>query len=220
MRVLFSRGLIAISKPRCGSTSVRQVLDRLVDPSKGDIAVNMANQHPPYHPHLSAPHLKFLLTQDGHDISKMKTFVITRNPLDMLWSYFNFFVPDSFGQYNYSAKWTSTSTISFENWVLNGRVGMSTTANAFAPKWISTRNLSPLSLEAHIEDRNGKIHADKIFMLENIEEFVAWLSEQTGTDIEMRHVNKSTRGILPKFGTDLIDRVRKMFPKESELYAI
>ena len=109
MRVLFSSGLISISKPRCGSTSVRRVLDGLVDVKRGDIAVDTAEQRPPYHPHHTAPFLKQLLVKDGHDIAGMTTFIITRDPIDMLWSYYRFFNPDEFGQYKYNSNWSPGS---------------------------------------------------------------------------------------------------------------
>lgn len=220
MRVLFSRGLIAISKPRCGSTSVRRVLDKLVDPTMGDIVVDVAGQRPPYHPHHTAPFLKKLLIDDGHDISGMKTFIITRNPLDMLWSYFNFFAPDEFGLYNYNQDWSAGSPVTFETWVMTGRVGMNGGALKLAPDWIRTSDLTPLNLEAHIETRDGRTEVDKIFRLEEIDSFILWLSEQTGQTLPMRHVNKSERGALPKFGDEVLARVKLMFPQESLLYAL
>ena len=199
---------------------MRRVLDKLVDPTKDDIVVDIAGQRPPYHPHHTAPYLKKLLIDDGYDISGMKTFIITRNPLDMLWSYFNFFAPDAFGLYNYNKDWSAGSPVTFENWVMTGRVGMNGGALKLAPEWISTTDLTPLNLEAHIQTRDGKIEVDKVFKLEEIDTFLLWLSEQTGERLPMRHVNKSERGDLPKLGDALLARVKLMFPQESETYAL
>ena len=220
MRVLFSCGLIAISKPRCGSTSVRQILDDLVDLKCGDIVVDSADDCPPYHPHLSAPRLKELLVNNGYSISRMKTFIITRNPLDMLWSYFQFFSPDVFGQYNYDRTWSSGALMTFEKWVMTGRVGIDIGAQALAPNWISTENLTPLNLEAHVENRDGGTEVDHVFLLEEIDKFALWLSNFTNRDIVMRHVNESQRGVLPKVGVGMRDRIVEMFPKESAMYAL
>lgn len=220
MRVLFSCGLISISKPRCGSTSVRQILDDLVDFKCGDIVVDSADECPPYHPHLSAPRLKELLVNKGYDISRMTTFIITRNPLDMLWSYFHFFSPDEFGQYNYDRTWTAGALMTFENWVMSGQVGMDAGAQALAPDWISTGNLTPLNLEAHVENRDGGTEVDHVFLLEEIDKFASWLSNYTTRDIVMRHVNGSQRGDLPKIGEGMRDRIVEMFPQESAIYAL
>ncbi len=220
MRVLFSCGLIAISKPRCGSTSVRQTLDDLVDLKYGDIVVDSADECPPYHPHLSAPRLKELLIENDYSISKMMTLITTRNPVDMLWSYFHYFAPDEFGYYNYDRGWDSHAPITFERWVISGRVGMDAGAQALAPDWISTENLTPLNLEAHVENRHGGIEVDHVFLLEEIDKFASWLSNFTNRKILLRHVNESRRGDVPKIGNEVRGRIIEMFPKESAIYAL
>jgi hypothetical protein len=220
VRVLFSQGLISISKPRCGSTSVRRILDRLVDKSKGDIAVDVAGQRPPYHPHHSAPYLKQLLMADGYDIAGMTTVIITRNPVDMLWSYFNYFKPDSAGRYNYNTDWNNSDLMPFEDWVLYGRVGMNNGALQLAPDWISTTDLTPLNLEAHIDTRDGRREVDLIFRLEEIQTFIDWLAERTGAAIAQRHVNHSNSSEMPVLRENATNKIRQMFPLECEMYGV
>ena len=41
MRVLFSKRLVALSKPRCGSTSLRRMLDPMMNSDAGDFAVDV-----------------------------------------------------------------------------------------------------------------------------------------------------------------------------------
>lgn len=220
MRVLFSQGIIAISKPRCGSTSVRRILDGLMKVDQGDIAVDVAGKRPPYHPHLSAPYLKKLLVADGHNIDGMTTIIFTRNPVDMLWSYFNFFKPDTFGRYDYNGDWDSTNLYSFEDWIMRGRVGMNHAALAMAPDWIKTTNLTPLSLEAHTDNRDGTREVDMIFRVEEIGKFLEWLAKKTGRVMAPRHVNGSGAGKVPVLSSEALDRVRQMFPLECEMYGV
>jgi hypothetical protein len=220
MRVLFSHGLIAVSKPRCGSTSVREILDDLVDRSRGDIVVDLAEENPPFHPHLSAPRLKQVLVQKGYDISGMTTFIMTRNPVDMLWSYFHFFAPDERGFYNYDRGWNPAALMTFERWVMRGWIGMEIGSSTLAPEWISTKNLSPLNLEAHIETRDGRTEVDHVFLLEEIDKFAAWLANHTRREVAVRHVNASHHGALPKIGSGMRDRIVGMFPRESKIYAL
>jgi len=220
VRVLFSQGLISISKPRCGSTSVRQILDRLVKVEKGDIAVDTAGQRLPYHPHHSAPYLKQLLVQEGHDISGMTTFIISRHPVEMLWSYLNYFKPDQANRYNYNPDWNGSNLMSFEDWILRGGVGMNTGAIALAPDWIKMTDLTPLSLEAHIDTKDGRREVDLVFRLEEIQIFTEWLAERTGTEIKKRHVNHSYSKEMPHLGSHAIDKVRQMFPLESDMYGV
>ncbi len=220
MRVLFSQKLIAISKPRCGSTSVRRMLDKLMNIEKGDIAVDVANQRPPFHPHHTAPYLKQLLVEQGYNIDGMTTFIFTRNPVEMLWSYYKFFKPDLTSLYNFSVGWNADNAMDFEDWIQKGRLGMNAGALALAPVWVSTSDLTPLSLEAHVETRNGQHEVDKIFKIEEIDKFGDWLKERTGQQLPVRHVNGSGASAVPSLSDDILAKVRQMFPLESQLYGV
>ncbi len=220
MRVLFSQGIIAISKPRCGSTSVRLILDQLVDPEKGDIAVDEAGQRLPYHPHHTAPYLKQLLRQANYDISEMTTIIFTRNPVDMLWSYFNYFKPDKLSRYSFHPRWNGIDLMEFEEWILRGRVGMDDGAFALAPNWINTQDLTPLSLEAHINTKQDHCDVDLIFRIEKIDDFMHWLNERTGEHLLPRHFNGSGASAVPTISSQSLNKVRQMFPMECEMYSI
>lgn len=220
MRVLFSQGIIAISKPRCGSTSLRRMLGPLVDPAKGDISVDVAGQRPPYHPHHPAPYLRKLLEEDGYDLSGMTTIILTRHPVEMLWSYHKFFKPDMASRYNYAPNWDADHPMEFARWIAEGAVGMNPEAKALAPEWISTRDLSPLSLEAHVMSRTEGKMVDRVFRLEALDELQEWLEERLGRRLRMVHVNRSAEGQAPRLSAGNMERVRSMFPMESEMYGL
>lgn len=220
MRVLFSKKLIFVAKPRCASTSVRRALDSLVNEKAGDISVDIAGQKPPYHPHLSAPYIKELLQMDGHDISGMETIIVTRNPIAMLWSYFNFFQPDTSNRYNYQNDWEKDSLMQFIPWLINGRVGMHPRMNELSPKWVSTDDFSPLSLEAHIMDRNSNQCVDHIFFAEKLQDLAEYLFVKTSTKIVLPKLNSSQADIIPSIPDIAKNRIRKCFPLESKIYSI
>lgn len=217
MRALLSKGIVAISKPRCGSTSVRRMLNPHLDREAGDIAVDLAGQNPPFHPHMTAPYLKEVLGE-LHPNATAEYFITVRHPLEMLWSYFKFFRPDRNHRYNFAAKWDGNDLLGFEEWVTLGRIGANPNWLRLAPSWICTADLSPLSLEAHAANRNGEIVVDRIFLIEEPEKIAAWLGDRLGTDVPVHHVNRSQEGACPPLGAEALDRVRRMLPAESRIY--
>lgn len=220
MRVLFSKGIAAISKPRCGSTSVRQMLDPFISDRAGDIAVNVAGENPPFHPHITAPYLKKMLVEKNCDINKLRFFVVIRNPLEMLWSYYKFFQPDGESRYTFSQGWEGRTNLSFGQWIRFGKVGINPEWRKLCPEWISEHDLTPLSLEAHAMDREGKLVVDKVFKLEQFDEVISWLEHKLDQKLVSRHVNVSSQSDVPRISEEELVRVRKMFPFESEAYNI
>jgi hypothetical protein len=220
MRVLFSKGIAAISKPRCGSTSIRGMLDPFLDREAGDIAVNMAGQRPPFHPHMTAPYLRQVLEAQGHDAHALEYFVTIRHPVRMLQSYYRFFKPDAQGRYNFAPNWDGSIGMGFEQWVLTGRLGMSADWQGLAPEWVTTKDLSPLSLEACAMRRDGSMAVDHVFRIEDPDRICAWLSQKLGQRIEVRHVNRSEQIETAPLGYEALEKVRQMMPMESGLYAV
>lgn len=92
---------MAIFKPRCGSKSVRQMIDPFLEPSFGDIAVNMAGEVPSFHPHIPAPYLQEILRTQGHD-EPLEFFITIPHTIEMFKSYCQFFQPEQSSRYNYS----------------------------------------------------------------------------------------------------------------------
>ncbi len=106
-----------------------------------------------------------------------------------------------------------------------------------APKWISTKNLSPLSLEAHAIDRAGVNHVDHVFRLEDPDDLNRWLSRRLEKRLfptlsfsrkplkPLPHINQSEGGGTEKDSKDSptvsdksLNAIRKMFPAESKIY--
>jgi hypothetical protein len=220
VRAILSRKLVAISKPRCGSTSVRRMLDRFVDPAKGDIAVDRAGTVPGLHPHITAPALRQVLAERGVDLAGVTFIVTIRHPVHLLWSYYKHFRPDAESRYSFSDHWAGSIGMSFEDWILRGRLYTNPEWAALAPAWISARDLSTLSLEYRAMTRDGALAVDKVFELERLDDMAAWLAGYLGAKVRSRHVNTSTAGPPPPLGTVCLERVRAMFPYEAAHYGV
>lgn len=220
MRVLFSKGFAALSKPRCGSTSLRRMLNPLMDLSAGDIGVNRGGKVPPFHPHVTAPYLKQLLRERDQDVEALDYIITVRNPVEMLWSYWKYFKPDLQSRYNFSTNWDASQPMGFERWLFEGRLSTNPAWAALAPEWISSKDLSSLSLEFRAMNRSGSLAVDAVFRIEEPEALTAWIEAKTGVRVRMRHTNRSRKAEMPPLGTEALDRIRTQLPYESALYGI
>ena len=219
MRVLFSKKIIFISKPRCGSTSVRMLLDKYLQPEQKDFAVDIAKQKPGYHPHITAPCLLEQLSTDFEvDFSDFKIFTITRHPLDMLKSYYQFFRPDINGRYNYQDGHTE-ELLDFNEWLVSGSVGMQFAWNKNSPDFVTPNDFSPLSLEALVFNVENKNCATDYFRIEDIGIIEAWLSDVLSDKVALPRVNSSQKEKDLKVSDLALARIRKCFPLESQIYS-
>lgn len=218
MRILHSKKLIFISKPRCGSTSVRRFLDSQM--IAGDEKCDYGNEFPDkpeLHPHMSAPAVREYLISKGIDVNEYTTFTITRHPLSMLWSYFNYFKPDIDFQYNYSKSYKVGQLAEFESWLEYGRVGIGLW-RVYCPDYITNQDFSPLSLEAHANNKDNVNLIDKVFKLEQLNEFTEWLKAYFGEKIDIGAINQSIPTKIPKLKIGIINKIRKEFTLECRLY--
>lgn len=221
MRLYLSRRLVAISKPRCGSTSLRRMLDRFVSQAEGDLRVNTPQDVPGFHPHVTAPALvDQMRTSRGIDISGFDFFTTTRHPVELLWSYYKFFRPDHQSRYTFSPGWEEGLPMEFQAWVLHGRVGMHPDWAARVPAWVSDRDLSPLSLEAHAEDRDGRDWVPNVFGVTEMDRLAAWLGEKTGLAVQPVVSNASPPSPPPALSPQAMAKVVRMFPRESALHGL
>ena len=227
MRVLFDYGIAYISKPRCGSTSLRSTLDSL--DSKEQVSSSFAGDNLPFHPHITAPALQCLLKNRQYTSSNLSYFTVTRNPLDMLWSYYKFFRPDSESKYWFQPSYDESSRMEFMRWLNEGKLGMSKFWKELAPEWISTENLSPLSLEAHVQNSFGTSVVEHVFYLEDLAPLQDWLSallsrrglEESKKEIaNLQILNASAAKSRPHISAETLTCLRKSFPLEFEIYNI
>ena len=74
------------------------------------------------------------------------------------------------------------------------------------PSYINDTNFSPLSLEAHNIDKEGRKHIDKIFTLESIGECARWLSGILNCDVNIDSLNTSNSANRPLVSSDGLAR--------------
>ena len=187
----------------------------------GDIAIDMAGERPPFHPHITAPYLRTLLASIDRYRDIEFTYIITiRNPLAMLWSYYKYFRPDRNSRYTFSDGWDGGALMAYDEWLLRGRVGADRDWLAFAPSWISDTNLSTLSYEMHALDADRHRVIDHTFPIEEPAALEAFLGERLETEVRIERVNQSHEANTPTHSTEMLKQARLLFPYESVFYGI
>jgi hypothetical protein len=219
VRILHSKKLIFISKPRCGSTSMRRFLDIQMLP--GDEKCDYAQQYPDkpeFHPHMSAPAVDSYLANKGIDIREYTTFIITRHPLQMLWSLFNYFKPDINFEFTFSQNYNGVHLAKFENWLEHGYVGIGQWG-VFCPDYITNQNFSPLSLEALSNNQSDINLINKVFKLEDLDDSTHWLGSFFD-QVDIGTLNGSMSENMPEVSNDILRELYKQFPKEAKMYLL
>ncbi len=110
----------------------------------------------------------------------------------------------------------------FSDWILSGSVGMESEWISRCPKGISMDDLSPLSLEAHMYDQDGKNWGSNVFRIEDSVEIEQWLSSKLQTDVKLPTLNNSIRreGSYAPLSYEEGAKIKKMFKIETEMYGL
>ena len=212
MRILHSKKLILISKPRSGSTSLRFALDDYL--RENDIKCD--EPHDEWHPHHTAAILKNIFIGKGWPFDSYWKVCTSRNPYDLVVSYYFYFKPDSAGKYNYQPGYDATSRMPFKKWVHDGRI------------WDQTRlqladDISSIGISTFCFDQSGRCLVDEIF---DISEHQSDVERSLGRRLDdqnfaLPHVNASDcRSVDYRqyFDEESKNRVESLFPKEFELF--
>ena len=184
----------------------------------GDIACDIGGRTPGLHPHMCAGAIHAYLRKKGFDPSEYYTFTVTRNPLDMLWSYYKFFQPDDQNKYNYDADYNNTARVEFDDWLAHGRVGVGFW-RPFVPKGIG-KGLSALSLEAHVCDPDNQMIVNDWFRIEDLTDLEMKLSGIFSREVHIPSVNQSYEMSIPSVSDDVVARLAPDFPMESKAYGL
>ncbi len=216
MRILHSKKLVFVSKPRCGSTSVRGLLTQNMEP--GDVKIDVPDHDLGLHPHMSATSIKEHLRKTDKNPSDYFFFTVTRDPLDMLWSYYKYFKPDYSSRFNYDPKHNAEQSMPFQDWLVDGKVGIGRYWKRHVPDFVTEENLSPLSLEAHICNKQSKIDVDAWYKIEDIKECADMLSDKLRVNAIIPTLNRSHDENRPTINESTIEKIAPQFPIEMMVY--
>lgn len=221
MRISHKYKLILISRPRAGSTSIRQVFDKNtlfeINKLKADTPKNNG-----LHPHIPMSVLNSFCQKNNICIEGYDSITTIRNPIKLLWSYFNFFKPDINCKYNFDKNYSENKPWKdFNSWVLKGRVVLPSNWYRFLPNFIQKDDLSSLSIEARANDRNNKNLITNIFKIEDINLIDEFLTKKFNKKILTHKTNMSNQeNKTLRLSKEAIEKIRFMFPSESEIYDI
>ena len=180
MRISHRFRFVFLSNPKCGSTTIRKILDKFTD--LGD----SPDKPPPYHPHTKAQEIQELFQEEGWDLSKYWVFTTIRNPWSRMVSYYHYGRWDL----NFRPFWDklhdeeSALKISFRDWIINW-------AEWQAPNWMFDRQ----PLEKFCCDEKGNLLVNQIIPIEKIDQELPLLLDRLGIPLtkskndSIQHVN-------------------------------
>lgn len=213
MRISHKHRFIFISKPRCASTTVREILNPLSD----IISKNV----PPFHHHATALELKTFFKETGWLWSEYYVFTTVRNPWDMMVSYYEKFQPDINGIYNYEKerfgiKYHPNNLISFEDWILKGHTyHRLKVENRALIKNVWTKGFSKLTLANTINDEKNKSLVNRIIKTEDLESGLNDVFNEIGLREKpdgLKRLNSTTRKYYRSYYNDLTrEKIEKEF---------
>ena len=158
---------------------------------------------------------QYIVTEPLPDVDLVKGLPTLRDPERLV-----YYKPDAGGRYSFMPRWDAASRMGFECWIDTGRLPANPAWAQLAPAWISSDDLSPLSLEYRAEHRDGGLAVDAVFRIEEPDRLAAWIAERTGQAVAVQHVNRSGAAGPPPLGQAARDRIRTLLPRESALYGV
>lgn len=164
MRISHKYKVVFLSNPRCGSTSVRKMLNTYCDVFSQDTG--------PFYHHTTASDLKKTFEQQGWSWEEYYKFCVTRNPWDRMYSAYKF------GQISPKSVWhrIGSEVKDFEGFI----------------KHPETFSQALRDLDYFTKNDEGELLVDKILRLEELNETLPLLLKECGVPVEhVLHVNSS-----------------------------
>ena len=218
MRISHKFRFVFISKPRCGSTSIRRMLDPFSD--------IFGTPFFRYHYHTTAYELKLHFKKMGWNWDEYFIFTTIRNPWDMMVSYYTFFKPDVNFIYNYEKersgiKYQENNLSSFENWVLHGMLKHHLLIeNGKYYKKKKKKGFRRISLKETAFDISNKMIVKKVLKIENINQTLPSIFKMLGINSNFRllKINSSKHENYRKYySSETKKRVEKDFEVDIEV---
>jgi hypothetical protein len=168
-----------------------------------------------WHPHHTAEKLKEIFLAKRWDFESYSKIGTSRNPFDLVVSYYCFFKPDRLGKYNFEPSYQSEPLMPFKSWIMNGKVWDHTNLKL-------GNDLSPIGIENYFYDRSGISLVDNMVDITEMAKLEGWLKTfLADSSFAIPHINQSSgrRGSREEwFDVESIEKVRAMFRKEFEIF--
>ncbi len=193
MRISHKYKFVFISKPRCASTSIRNMLDPYSD--------IFSTSEAPYHHHSTALALKLHFDRMGWRWQDYFIFTTVRNPWDMIVSYYTRFQPDVNGIYNFEKErdgiaYQTKQIMPFKKWITRAKTHHRLIyLNGEFKKNIWVNGFSKITLANTINDIDGKSLVDEVLKVEDLDSTLPDTLKRLGFEpppVNI-HVNSSER---------------------------
>nr|NQU92388.1 hypothetical protein [Bacteroidota bacterium] len=211
MRISHKYRFIFISKPRCASTTIRNILDPFSDIT--------SSATPPFHHHATALELKLYFDRTGWNWKDYFVFTTVRNPWDMIVSYYIRFKPDVNGLYNFEKErdgciYMPDNPASFKEWVLSAKTYHRVLfSNETFQKNVWVDGFSKLTLANTVNDHNGNSLANKVLKVESLDNTLSGTLQELGILITPKIVRMNTTGRIG-YRAYFDDETRRIIEKE------
>jgi hypothetical protein len=148
---------VFLSKWKCASESVRDALAPYTD--------IFSSQRYPYYHHTPAVSLKKHFEKQGWNWDDYYSFIVIRNPWDMLVSFYYYVLPDKEGKYHWDRNWDDIVNDRYlpEHRMIPGDV-------VGFDEWITTFDLTWLTLDRFINDDDGTRLVNDIYKVETLDQ--------------------------------------------------
>jgi len=207
MRISHKHKFVFLSKWKCGSESIREMLNPYTD-------VFPCQKYPYYH-HTNARLLKNHFDSQGWDWNDYFVFISIRNPWEMLVSLYFYGLPDEEGKYYWDRHWDQ---IEKDIYIPRQRI-IPDTIISF-DEWIKNYDLNRFTLEYFAYSKKGDNLVDYFIKLENIKNDLIKLRHETGInfdDKKIPHLNPSTHPEYQAFySEETISIVAETFKSDIE----
>jgi hypothetical protein len=180
MRISHTFKFAFLSNPKCGSTTIRRILDKFCD------VKDIPGNPPPYHPHTNALEIQNLFRKEGWKFSDYWIFTTIRNPWARMVSYYHYgrwdkdFRPFWDNRYDEKSKLSN----SFQDWIVKWREWQ-------VPNWMLNRQ----PLEKFCCDLDGNLLVNQIIPIEYIDIELPLLLSRLGVPFKKSVANWKQGGI-------------------------
>jgi len=205
MRISFRHKYVMFDIPKSASTSInyaiRHVSECILDGNGGIKHINVSDYEEFLEP--------LLVKRAGIDTSTLERIAVVRDPLDMLKSYYTYLQRPGVKNPQHVDHRRSTANMQFDEFI---EIFLDEQSGKRKPVFRVSRP------SGFLKDHNGQIGVDSIFSFDDLELLAVYMSEKTGTHIEIEKKNVSTSKVESQVSDSLLGKIREVMAEDFRLY--